>query len=68
MVSLAPLHVAAQRTEIGASGLFERHIEFAHNQIREIVVVFGNRKNVTLREFGWTNTESKPIQWIVWAE
>ena len=68
MVSLAPLHVAAQRTEIGAGGLFERHIEFAHNQVREIVVVFGNRKNVTLREFGWTITESKPIQWIVWAE
>jgi hypothetical protein len=68
MVSLAPLHVAAQGTEFGAGVLFERHIEFAHNQIQEIVVVFSKRKNVALREFGWTITESKPIQWIVWAE
>jgi len=68
MVSLAPLHVAAQGTKIGAGVLFERHIEFAHKQIQEMVMSFGRRKNVTLREFGWKITESEPIQWIVWEE
>lgn len=67
-VSLAPLHVAAQETDMGAGALFEAHIEFAYRRIRETILEFGRREEVTLRKFGWTIADSNPVPWIVWAD
>lgn len=67
MVSLAPLHVAVQDSDRSPAALFEQLAEFAPDHVSETLRVFGKRTDVTLKAFGWTLAQSKPIHWIVLA-
>lgn len=65
MVSLAPLHVAAQCTEGGAPTLFERYATLAPTSHVEAVRVFGRRSDVTLKAFGWAMVKGDSMEWVV---
>lgn len=67
VVSLAPLHVAAQYSDRSPAALFEQHAELAPDHVSETLRVFGRRADVTLKLFGWTLAQSKPVNWIVLA-
>ena len=67
MVSLAPLHVAAQSTKSGATALFEQYADYAPESLRETMNVFGRRTDVTLRAFAWALEKRDSIDWIVLA-
>lgn len=68
MVSLAPLHVAAQGNNLAPASLFDQHAELAPDHIGKILRNFGKRTDVTLEAFGWILSHDHPIRWIVLAE
>lgn len=68
MVSLAPLHVAAQASKHGSAALFEQHAELAPAPVSETLKIFGRRTDVSLEAFGWCLTLNQPIQWIILAD
>lgn len=67
MVSLAPLHVAAQGTEGGASTLFERFAPLVPVSLQDTWRAFGGRSDITLEAFGWRLEQSHSFYWIVQA-
>ena len=67
MVSLAPLHVAAQDNKLDPASLFGQHAELAPDHISKMLRDFGKRTDVTLEAFGWMLSHTLPIRWIVLA-
>lgn len=67
MVSLAPLHVAAQNNNLDPASLFGQHAELAPDPISKMLRDFGKRTDVTLEAFGWILSHNLPIRWIVLA-
>ncbi|MCP3867922.1 MAG: hypothetical protein GY703_07475 [Gammaproteobacteria bacterium] len=65
MVSLAPLHVAAQGSNIDPATLFDQYAAFAPDHISKTLRDFGQRTDVTLEAFGWALSNNLPIRWII---
>jgi hypothetical protein len=65
MVSLAPLHVAAQHCVSNVSELFSRYAEFTPDDIGKLVRAFGSRTDITLQSFGWILTANQHGSWVV---
>lgn len=65
MVSFAPLHVAAQHSDLAPAAVFGKYAEFVPASVGDKLMAFGRRTDVTLSAFGWTLSQNRPIQWIV---